>query len=60
MRAEPDAALVGEELADGADAAAAEVVDVVHHPVAALEADEVLGRDDHVLGREDAVARGRP
>ncbi len=35
---EADAALVGEQFADGADAAAAEVIDVVEHAFAAAQA----------------------
>ncbi len=52
---EPDAALVGEELADGADAAAAEVVDVVEDALAAAEAEEVGHRDEEVVGGDDAL-----
>ena len=47
--------MVGEELADGADAAGAEVIDVVDDADAALEADEILGRGDDVTGLEDAL-----
>ena len=52
--AEADAALVGEELADGADAAGAEVVNVVHDPVVLLQADEILGGGDDIGGLKDA------
>ncbi len=52
---EAHAALVGEELADGADAAAAEVVDVVDDALALAQADEVLGRGDDVGALEDAL-----
>ena len=52
---EAHAALVGEELADGADAAAAEVVDVVDDALALAQAHEVLGRGDDVGALEDAL-----
>jgi len=52
------AALVGEKLADGADAAGTEVVDIVDDALAALEADEILGGLDDVLGGDDALLDG--
>ncbi|OQB96335.1 MAG: hypothetical protein BWX86_00818 [Verrucomicrobia bacterium ADurb.Bin122] len=51
------AALVGEEFADGTDAAATEVIDIVDHAFAALEADEVLGGEDDVVALEDALLK---
>ena len=47
--AEADAALVLYEFADGADAAAAEVVDVVQRAFAVAQADEVADGGDEVL-----------
>ena len=52
---ETDAALVGEQFADGADAAGAEVIDVVQHAFATAQADEVLHRGDEVLLGHDAL-----
>jgi hypothetical protein len=49
------AALVGEQLAHGADAAAAEVVDVVDDALALAQAHEVLGGGDDVGALEDAL-----
>ena len=46
---EADAALVGEQFADGADAAAAEVVNVVHAAFAFLEAEQIF-RGGHQVG----------
>jgi len=52
---EAHAALVGEEFAHGPHPAAAQVIDVIHHAIAALEADEVFGRNDDVFCRENPV-----
>ena len=41
---EADAALVGEQFADGADAAAAEMIDVIERAFAAAQADQILDR----------------
>ena len=49
------AALVGQELADGADAAGAEVIDVVNDAFALLEANEVLGGGDDVGALQNAL-----
>ena len=57
MRAEADAALVGEQLADGADAAGTEVIDVVDDAVALLQADEILRGGDDVGARRECAAR---
>ena len=52
-----DAALVGEQFAHGADAAAAEMIDVVQRAFALLEAEQILGRGDQVfLGQDARVA----
>ena len=56
---QPHAALVGEKFAHRADAAAAEVVDVVDDPFALLELAEVFGAGDNVLARERAGFQGR-
>ena len=53
--AEADAALVGEQFADGADAAGAEVIDVVDDADALLQADEILRGGDDVGALEDAL-----
>ena len=54
---EADAALVGEQFADGADAAAAEVVNVVQAAFAFFEAEKILGGGDEVfLGQDAGVA----
>ena len=51
-----DAALVGEQFADGADAAAAEVIDVVERAFAPTEIDQVFDRGDEILVGQDALA----
>ena len=56
---ETDAALVGEQFADGADAAAAEVIDVVERAFAAAQADQILDRGDEILVGHDALVRDR-
>ena len=46
---EADAYLVGEQFADRADAAVAQVIDIVQHAFAAAQLDQVLQRGDHVF-----------
>jgi hypothetical protein len=53
--AEADTALVGEQLADGTDAAGAEVIDIVHDALALFEADEVLRGGNDIGALEDAL-----
>jgi hypothetical protein len=55
VRARPHAALVGEEFADGADTARAQVIDIIDDALAPLEADQVLRGGDDVAGLEDAL-----
>src|SRR5476649_1065298 len=50
---EAHAALVGEQLADGADAAGTEVIDVIDYALALAETHEILG------GRDDVAELGR-
>ena len=50
----PDPALVGEQLADRADAAAAQVVNVIHAAFALLEAEQIFRRGHQILLRENA------
>ena len=52
---EADAALVAEEFADGADAAGAEVVDVIEDALAGLELEDVADGAEEVLGDHDAL-----
>ena len=52
------AALVGEQFAHGADAAAAEMVNVVHAPLALLELEEIFGGVNQVRLGENARGRG--
>ena len=52
---EADAALVGEKLTHGANAAAAEVVDVIGHTITRTEADEVFHRGDKIVFGECAL-----
>jgi hypothetical protein len=52
---ETDAVLILDELADGADAPVAEVVDVVDLPVAVLELDQVADDLEDVLAAERAL-----
>src|SRR5260370_39990840 len=49
-----DAALVGEQFADGTDATAAEMVDVVQRTFTLFQAKEVLGGSDEVGLGENA------
>ena len=52
-----DAALVGEQFADGADAAAAEMIDVVQAAFALFQAQEILGGGDQIfLGQDAGIA----
>ena len=55
---QPDADLVLEQLADGAHAAVAEVVDVVHVLVAVAQADEALDYRDDVCDGQQALCVG--
>ena len=48
-------ALVGQQLAHGSDAAAAQVVDVVDAPLPLLQAQQVLGGLEEVTTAEDAI-----
>jgi hypothetical protein len=43
-----DAALIGEQFANGADATAAEVIDVIQRTLALFEAEEILGGRDEI------------
>ena len=49
------AALVGEEFADGADAAGAEVIDVIGHAVTLTQLEKIAHRLDDVFLAEDTV-----
>ena len=51
-----DAALIGEQFADGADAAAAKVIDVVERAFAPAQIDQILDRGDEILVGNDALA----
>jgi len=51
-----DAALVGQQFADRADAAAAEMVNVVHAALALFEAKQIFRRDDQIVFGQDARA----
>ena len=52
-----DAALVGEQFAHGADAAAAQMIDVVQRAFALLQAEQILGRGHQIfLGQNARVA----
>ena len=53
---ETDAALVGEQFADGADAAAAEMIDVIERAFAAAQVDQIFDRGDEILVGQDALA----
>ena len=50
-----DAALVGEQFAHGADAAAAEVIDVVQRAFARLQAEQILRRGDEIFLGQNAL-----
>ncbi len=52
---EAHAALVGQQFTDRTDAAAAEVIDIVGHPLALAQFHEILHRGDEVVLREDAL-----
>ena len=51
---EADAALVGQQFADGADAAAAEMVNVVETALALFEAEQIFRRGDQIFLGQDA------
>ncbi len=53
---ETDAALVGEQFADRADAAAAEMVNVVHAALALFEAEQIFGRGHQIVLGQNARA----
>ena len=55
--AEADAALIGEQLADGADATGTQVIDVIDDAHAALQANEIFRRGDDVAGLQDALLK---
>src|SRR5438552_230405 len=52
-----DGELVGNELADRADAPVAEVVDVVHVPASLVQLDEVADDGDKILLRQHRIIR---
>ncbi len=54
---ETDAALVGQQLADRAHAAAAEMIDVVERAFAPAQIDQVLDRGDEIFVRQNALAK---
>jgi hypothetical protein len=51
---EADAALIGKQFTDGADAAAAEMVDVIEAAFALLEAEQIFRGGDQVILGQDA------
>ena len=53
---ETDAALIGEQFANGADAAAAEMIDVIERAFAAAQIDQILDRGDEILVGQNALA----
>ena len=53
---ETNAALIGEQFADGADAAATEMIDIVERAFATAEIDQVFDRGDEILVGQDALA----
>ena len=53
---ETDAALVGEQFADRADAAAAEMIDVIERAFATAQVDQIFDRGDEILVGQDALA----
>ena len=57
MRRQADRELVRDQLTDRADAAVAEVIDVVHVAAAFVQLDEVADDRDEVFLREHRVAR---
>ena len=56
---ETDAALIGEQFADRADAAAAEMIDVIERAFAAAQVDQIFDRGDEILVGQDALVRDR-
>jgi len=54
VREQTHAALVGQQFADRTDTAAAQVIDIVQRAFALLELEQILGRGDEVILREDA------
>src|ERR1051326_8257109 len=54
---ETDAALIGEQFADRADAATAEMIDIIEGAFAAAEVDEVLNRGDEIFVGQDALGK---
>ena len=52
-----DAALVGEQFAHRADAAAAQVIDVVQRAFALLQAEQILRRGDQIFLGQNAASR---
>ena len=53
---ETDAALIGEQFANGADAAAAEMIDVIERAFAAAQIDQILDRGDEIFVGQNALA----
>ena len=53
--AEADAALVGEKLANGADATGTEVIDVVDYADATFQTNEIFRRSDNITGLQTAL-----
>ena len=54
---ETDAALVGQQFAHGADAAAAKMIDVVERAFATAQIDQILDRGDKIFVGQDALAK---
>ncbi len=52
---EADPALIGEQLPHGPDTSAAEVIDIVGHPLSLAQFDEILHRGDKVLLDKNAL-----
>ncbi len=53
---ETDAALIGEQFANGADTTAAEMIDVIERAFAATQADQILDRCDKIFVGNNAFA----
>ena len=51
----PNSALICEQFADGPNTAAAEMIDVVGHPLAFTQFDQIFHRGDEVLLHQDAL-----
>ena len=60
VRARPTRHWLASKFAHGPDAAAAKVIDVVEHPFALAELDQILHRGDEVFLRQDALVLDRP